>query len=248
MPIKHLSDKQASGKKTNSEQATNRQVANKRASMQLWIIGSCLVLLLLMAITSSFIIFRQLQTPQITAGGSNTSNNASQEDTGGTHLNNPVDVQHITLSHLNKGDDSGHIALSAFEGKTVLAFFGYTHCPDICPITLMDLAELYQGLGEPEDLQIMMVTVDAQRDTPEVMQAYVENFHPSFLGFSGSTTQIIEATKSFFVGFAEQENKLMLHTDSVFLIDTEGKMRSLYAQDKLEHLSADIQSLMNLAN
>ena len=213
--------------------------------MRLWVIGSCLILLLLMAGISSSILIRQIQTSH----SATSANKASQEEViGGTHLDNPVDVQHVTLSHISKGDASGNLSLSAFAGKTLVTFFGYTHCPDICPITLMDLAELHQSLGESEDLQIIMVTVDAQRDTPEIMQAYVENFHPSFLGFSGSNAQIIEATKSFFVGFAEQENTLMLHTDSVFLIDAEGKMRSLYAQDKLEHLASDLESILTLSN
>jgi len=178
-----------------------------------------------MAILSSITLFRQFQTSQV------------KSIIGGTHLDNPVDVQHVSLSHIHKGD----VLLSSFIGKTVIAFFGYTHCPDICPITLMDLAEMYQAWGEPTDVQIIMVTVDNKRDTPAIMQQYVENFHPSFLGFSGSATQTIAATKSFFVGFAQQEDSLFLHTDSVFLIDKEGKMRSLYAQDKLEHLAVDIE-------
>ncbi len=218
-------------------------MTNNQRARRSWVIGSCLVLLLLMAVLSSLTLFRQLQTSQAKSVDSNT-----QEVTGGTHLNNPVDVQHVTLSHINKGDSSGNLSLNTFTGKTLLTFFGYTHCPDICPITLMDLAELHQSLGEPKDLQIIMITVDAKRDTPEIMQTYVENFHPSFLGLSGSSAQIVEAAKSFFVGFAEQENKLMLHTDSVFLIDTEGKMRSLYAQDKLEHLAADLQNILNPTN
>lgn len=182
----------------------------------------------MMAIIASITLFQRLQS-------------TVKETTGGIVLDNPVDVQNIVLRNIDKGE----IPLGTFANKTVISFFGYTHCPDICPITLMDLADIYQEWGEPEDVQIMMVTVDAKRDTPEIMQQYVENFHPSFLGFSGSDSQIIEATKSFFVGFAEQVNGLVLHTDSVFVIDKQGKLRSLYGQDELELLAEDYKHLSN---
>ena len=190
------------------------------------------MLLLVMAIISSFILFRQLQSNSQTTTG-------ESETVGAIQLDNPVNVQDVTVHHVLEGD----VSLNSFAGKTVIAFFGYTNCPDICPITLMDLAEIYQGWGEPENVQIMMITVDAKRDTPEIMQRYVENFHRSFLGFSGDDSQIVNATKSFFVGFAEQTNGLLLHTDSVFVIDEQGMLTSLYGQDKLELLSSDLKHL-----
>jgi len=182
-----------------------------------------------MAAIANYSLFRQLKSSYAT------------QTNGGILLDNPVNIQDIVLNHIDKGD----IALSTFEGKTLISFFGYTNCPDICPITLMDLSEIYQGWGEPEDVQIMMVTVDANRDTAEIMQHYVENFHPSFLGFSGSDSQIVNATKSFFVGFAEQTDSLVLHTDSVFVIDKQGQLISLYGQDELELLAADLDHLSN---
>lgn len=205
------------------------------AKRNLVIIGSSLILLLIMATISSISLYRQLKSNQ------KNDQTTSNQTTGAIQLDNPVNVQNIVLTHTSKGDT----ALKAFAGKTIIAFFGYTNCPDICPITLMDLAEIYQEWGEPADVQIMMITVDAKRDTPEIMQQYVENFHPSFLGFSGDDSQIIEATRSFFVGFAKQTDGLMLHTDSVFVVDKEGQIRSLYGQDKLEHLAADFKHLSN---
>jgi len=196
------------------------------------VIGMCLVLLLLMAAIASFTLINQLR---------NASTNDLNESSGAIVLDNPVNVQDIVLSHISKGET----ALDTFADKTVFAFFGYTNCPDICPITLMDLSEIYQAWGEPEDVQIVMVTVDTKRDTPEVMQRYVENFHPSFLGFGGSASQIVNATKNFFVGFAEQANGLMLHTDSVFVIDKQGQLTRLYGQDELELLAADYKHLSN---
>ncbi len=201
------------------------------AKRNLIVISSGLTLLLLMATISSFMLFRNLQTRQSTA----------VVGAGVIQLDNPVNVQDIVLTHINKGET----ALQAFRGKTIIAFFGYTNCPDICPITLLDLAEIYQEWGEPEDVQIIMITIDAERDTPEVMQTYVENFHPSFLGFSGTDSQIINATKQFFVGFAKQPSGLMLHTDSIFVIDKEGLLQRLYAQDKIEQLATDFKHLSN---
>src|SRR5690606_41484390 len=79
------------------------------------------------------------------------------------------------------------------EGDGALVFFGFTRCPDVCPLTMAQLSSAYGAVGEPEDLKVVMVTVDPEHDTPEVVGAYVERFHPAFVGLTG-TNQIGRAS------------------------------------------------------
>lgn len=176
-------------------------------------------------------IFMQLQQRSNAAASAASSEMGS----GGTSFQNPVDVTQISLTTSQKTK----LSFKDFEGKIVLAFFGYTNCPDVCPITLLDLADMYESWGEPEDVQILMVTVDPARDTPEKLQQYVENFHESFLGLSGTNEEIGAATQAFFIGYAEQNDGLFLHTDVVFVIDREGQLRKLYGQQDIEFLAAE---------
>mgnify|MGYP002789635029 CR=1 FL=1 len=77
--------------------------------------------------------------------------------------------------------------LADFRGKVVTVFFGFTHCPDVCPTTLAEMALVAKELGGDADrLQVLFVTVDPERDTPEVLRRYVPSFHPSFLGLYGN--------------------------------------------------------------
>jgi len=115
----------------------------------------------------------------------------------------------------------------------------------VCPTTLAQLARVYVDMGEPEDVQIAMVTVDPNHDTVEVTQQYASGFHPSFLGFSGSQSQIASAAKSFFVGFKElpEVPGQFIHTESVVVFDKEGQMRLVYTGERLQHLPEDLKKL-----
>lgn len=83
-------------------------------------------------------------------------------------------------------------------GKPYLVFFGYTHCPDICPAALYDMTLLLQSLGEDgKDLKVLFVTVDPERDTPEVMKNYLQNFHPNIIGLTGSIAEVDQMVRSY---------------------------------------------------
>lgn len=158
----------------------------------------------------------------------------------GTPLDNPVQVAPFTLT-----DAQGErVTLEKWRGDLLLVFFGFTRCPDVCPLTLGRLAKVYEDLGEPEDLQVVMVTVDPQHDTPKLTQQYAGGFNPDFAGLSGSSSDIANAATTFFVGYRGLENDGFLHTDSVALLDREGKMRFIYGQDKVARLSEDLPKML----
>ena len=158
----------------------------------------------------------------------------------GTPLDNPVQVAPFELT-----DASGErVTLGRWRGDLVLVFFGFTRCPDVCPLTLGRLAKVYEDLGRPEGVQVVMITVDPQHDTPERTQAYAGGFNPDFVGLGGSTGDVANAARTFFVGYRGLEGNDFLHTDSVALLDREGKMRFIYGQDKVARLGEDLPRML----
>lgn len=154
----------------------------------------------------------------------------------GTALQNPVDVSKVSVTNQNLGK----INLSEFKDKTLLVFFGFSKCYDVCPITLQRLAKIYEDIGEPENLQIIMITVDPANDTVKTVQEYLNKFHKSFLGFSGTNTEIAEAAKIFFVGYQDLGDTQFNHTDAIYIIDKNSKIRRIYGQPDLKYLENDL--------
>jgi protein SCO1/2 len=124
--------------------------------------------------------------------------------------------------------------LADFRGKVVTLFFGFTHCPDVCPTTLVEMATVMKELGPDADrLQVLFVTVDPERDTTEVLKRYVPAFHPSFLGLTGSVDEVTRTAKEFKVFFQKQKlasgGYTMDHSAGTYILDSEGRLR-LFAQ------------------
>lgn len=124
--------------------------------------------------------------------------------------------------------------LADFKGKVVTLFFGFTHCPDVCPTTLGEMAVVMKELGaDASRLQVLFVTVDPERDTAEVLKRYVPAFHPSFLGLTGSTEDVARTAKEFKIFFQKQKlpngGYTMDHSAGTYILDGEGRLR-LFAQ------------------
>ena len=140
-------------------------------------------------------------------------------------------------------------SLSDFRGKVVVLFFGYTHCPEVCPTTLADLAQVIRLLGaDAEKVQVLFVTLDPERDTPEVLAKYVPSFNPSFLGLYGDAQATAQAAKVFAVNYekhAEKNGYSLDHSDGTYLIGKSGKtvLLSPYGQ-RTELLLQDIKLLL----
>ncbi len=142
-------------------------------------------------------------------------------------------------------------SLRDFQGKVVVVFFGYTQCPDVCPTALAELAEVKRLLGPQGDkLQGIFVTVDPERDTPQLLQAYMANFDPSFVALRGTPEQLAAMAKDFKVYYKKVEGKTptsytMDHSAASFVYDTEGRLR-LYTRPGTgpQALAQDIRLLL----
>jgi protein SCO1 len=158
----------------------------------------------------------------------------------GTALQQPPRVVDLDLV---RGDGSAVSLADVAAGGTTLVFFGFTRCPDVCPLTMANLARIYEHLGEPEDLTVAMITVDPEHDTPELLDRYVRAFHPDFVALTGTNTQIATAARTFFVGYAGIGTETFVHTDVVAVIDRAGTLRYVYGQDALRRLASDLEHI-----
>jgi protein SCO1 len=129
-------------------------------------------------------------------------------------------------------DHNGQLRhLTDFKGKVVVVFFGFTQCPDVCPTSMAELAEVKQLLGKDGDrLQGLFVTVDPERDTPEVLKAYMGNFDPSFLALSTTPEKLAVLAKDYKVYYKKVEGKTptsytMDHSAGSYIYDPQGNLR-----------------------
>ena len=142
--------------------------------------------------------------------------------------------------------------LADFKGKVVVLFFGFTQCPDVCPTTMTELAQVKQSLGADGDkVQGLFVSIDPERDTPPVLKAYMQNFDPSFLGlYAASPEKLAALAKDFKVYYKKVDGPTptsytMDHTAASFVYDAQGRLR-LYARYGMgaKPLAEDIQLLL----
>ena len=141
--------------------------------------------------------------------------------------------------------------LSDFAGKVVVVFFGYTQCPDVCPATMIELAQVKKLLGaDGERLQALFVTLDPERDTPELLKAYMVNFDPMFLALRPTLEQLPVLAKDFKIYYKKVAGKstdgyTMDHSAGSYIFDTKGKLRlfTLYGSGA-PVLAADIAQLL----
>jgi protein SCO1/2 len=144
--------------------------------------------------------------------------------------------------------------LADFKGKVTVVFFGYTQCPDVCPTTMAELAQVKKALGaDGERIQGVFVTVDPDRDTPEVLKAYVASFDPSFVALRGTAEQTTAAAKEFKVFFAKVPGRVegaytVDHTAGSYILDAEGKLRLFVRYGTgAPALTADLKALLGTA-
>jgi protein SCO1/2 len=141
--------------------------------------------------------------------------------------------------------------LSDFKGKVIVLFFGYTQCPDVCPTTMAELAAVKQSLGaDGERVQGIFISVDPERDTPEVLKAYTANFDPSFVALRGTAEQTSAAAREFKVFFAKAPGKTpgsytVDHTAGSYVIDRDGRLRLFERYGTpAEALASDLRQLL----
>jgi protein SCO1/2 len=153
--------------------------------------------------------------------------------------NGPFELTDVTGAPFGKSlaltDHNGQRrTLADFKGKVIAVFFGFTHCPDACPTTMAELASVAKALGpDATRFQVLFVTVDPERDTPDVLRQYVPAFNPTFLGLWGTPDELARTAKEFKVYFQKQPQPgggyTMDHSAGTFIFDTSGRLR-LFAQ------------------
>jgi len=139
--------------------------------------------------------------------------------------------------------------LADFRGRAVLVFFGFTQCPDVCPTALARAAEVMQLLGDDaRRLQVIFVTVDPERDTPELLRAYTAAFHPSFLGLHAdleTTAATAKAFKVFYRKVPTGSSYTMDHTALSYTYDPQGRLRlAVRHESPAAEVAADIARLL----
>ncbi|MBP8047770.1 MAG: SCO family protein [Anaerolineales bacterium] len=147
----------------------------------------------------------------------------------GTVIQSPETSYDFTLTGGN-----GDVSLSDFRGKLVLIYFGYTFCPDICPATLGNVNQALKEIGaKAEDIQLIMISLDPQRDTPEKLEQYVAHFNPTFIGITGTQEQVDTVTSLYGIFYEKKEGSeatsyLIDHTATLMVIDREGYLKLVF--------------------
>jgi protein SCO1 len=183
----------------------------------------------------------------------------------GTHLGPGISAHDFTLEA-----HEGAVSLSDFRGQAVLMFFGYTQCPDVCPITMGKLRRTVELLGDRgRDVQVLLVTVDPEMDTPARLREFLDNFDPSFVGLTGSRDQLEAVTRAYGVYAGEPQDppagaghdhgahgdhgagrpppRLIDHTSQVFGISRRGEFRMLWGGEvSADDIAEDVRRLLRM--
>jgi protein SCO1 len=149
-------------------------------------------------------------------------------------------------------DASGTTATAAdYRGKTVLVFFGYTHCPDVCPTTLSNISQVLKQLGPAADsIRVLFISVDPARDKPKLLKAYAAAFAPQIVGLTGDDAQLTDFTKRYRVAYRRDKpdadgNYAVYHSSAVFVFDDKGNARLLATvAESVADLKQDLRTLM----
>jgi len=179
--------------------------------------------------------------------------------------NNNTDRFHGKIYHrqaprfILTGHDGNKVRLDQFQDKIVLLAWGYSNCPDICPLTLANLKETIELLGEDaEKVQVLFITVDPERDTYERLDEYVPYFHEDFIGLTGSQEEIEKAAEDYSVTIVKHpavygrgrfdtwDRYLMTHTNTIHLVDQKGRLFLTYPHymHDPENMASDIKKIL----
>jgi protein SCO1/2 len=151
-------------------------------------------------------------------------------------------------------DQAGRpFSLDNLKGRWTLAFFGYTHCPDVCPTSMAMLAQVQRKLAKDPNAgelpQVVFFSVDPERDTPELLASFVPYFHDSFIGVTGDANEILKLTRQLGIIYGKVEGSggddyLVDHSAAIILFDPEGRFRALFnVPHKPDYIVADLQAI-----
>jgi len=151
---------------------------------------------------------------------------------------------------MTRANDGKAVSEADYRGKVVVLYFGYTHCPDICPTTLANLAEALGKLGDRADgVRVLFVTVDPNRDTQDLMKGYVKSFAPQVDGLRGSDDQIAALARRYRIAYSVTPgpNYEVMHSNAVFFFGRDGRARLVSTETKdIDALAADLTRLSDM--
>ncbi|MCB9007590.1 MAG: SCO family protein [Ardenticatenaceae bacterium] len=165
----------------------------------------------------------------------------------GMEIQSTQPVTNFTLT----GPGEQPVSLIDFRGEVVMLYFGYTFCPDVCPATMVELRDAMEILGDrSEDVQVIMITLDPERDTADVLEQYVAHFDDTFIGLTGTPDDLIAVTAPMGIFYERHEGTaasgyLIDHTATVAVLDKQGKLRLIYPFGITgEEMAADLKYLV----
>ena len=151
---------------------------------------------------------------------------------------------------MTRANDGKAVTAGDYRGKVVVLYFGYTHCPDICPTTLANLSEVLQKLGaRANDVRVLFVTVDPNRDTQALMKTYVNSFARQIDGLRGSDNQLTTLARRYRVAYSVTPgaNYEVMHSNAVFFFGRDGKALLVSTQtDDVTGLTEDLKRLLDM--
>lgn len=176
-----------------------------------------------------------------------TTENLSAAKTFATDITGADFANTLSLTDYNGKSTS----LSDFKGKVIVLFFGYTHCPDVCPTTMFDLNLALKKIGsKANQIQVLFVTLDPVRDTQQVLAKFVPSFNKSFIGLRGDEQQTAETAKNFKIFYSKQveagkSDYVIDHSAGLYVFDKQGKIK-LYINygQKPDEIAHDLKGLL----
>ena len=158
----------------------------------------------------------------------------------GTQLQPPMTFADFALTN----QDNQAMRMSDYRGNWVLVYFGYTNCPDECPLTLAQFKKIHDDLGtDAAHARFVFVTVDPVRDTPEQMKAYLGQFDPSFIGLTGTPATLNLMYAKYGVAAEANQDKFN-HTNAMYLFDDQGQLSLIYTGVDWQNVAADLRVLL----
>src|SRR4051812_37390118 len=148
---------------------------------------------------------------------------------------------------LTRANDGAAVTGLSYRGKVVALYFGYANCPDVCPTTLTNLADMAAKVGSP-DVRVLFVTVDPARDTPAALKDYAKAFSPQLDGLSGSANQLADLARRYRVAYSVKTSPTyeVMHSNAVFFFDREGRARLVTTTtEDTAAMAADVKRLLN---
>jgi protein SCO1/2 len=160
---------------------------------------------------------------------------------------------------MTRAADGKQVTAADYRGQVVMVYFGYTFCPDVCPTTLANVAEMLKRMGpDAQHVRVLFVTVDPKRDTPDILRAYVKNFAPQVVGLRGTPDQLASMARRYRVAYSTTSAKdgqpyEVTHSSAIYVFDGSGAARLLVsslstAQPDIAGAAADLKRLVEDAN